>query len=257
MAAVKRQHPNVGFLIIASESDPSGMLEAMRAGANEFLHEPITTTALEQAISRLIAHRASPAAAGEVFAFVGAKGGVGTTTTAVNVATALAKWRRRGRFFRGPALAHGDRRFVWRASLLIIDALENIHRLDRRSSVADAATKSSTLVASSDRGRRWPTAAVPGGGAVRGPAYRHVVSTCPFRMAALDALDGRRDRRRDERGAVAVRGASRQHRCTNVMGGTRGHREPVRQAVGNQPGDIEKVSSKVTHDAGTTGCAGR
>ena len=64
MAAVKRQHPAIGFLVVASESDPTVLLEAMRAGANEFLHEPITPAALEQAISRLVAHRASPAASG-------------------------------------------------------------------------------------------------------------------------------------------------------------------------------------------------
>src|SRR5262249_14821579 len=66
MAAVKRQHPEVGFLVVASESDPTVLLEAMRAGANEFLQEPITSSGLEQAISRLVAHRASPASAGEV-----------------------------------------------------------------------------------------------------------------------------------------------------------------------------------------------
>src|SRR5688572_7768435 len=91
MAAVKRQHPATGFLVVASQSDPTVLLEAMRAGASEFLQEPIAAAALEQAISRLVAHRASSGANGEVFAFVGAKGGVGTTTTAVNVATALAK----------------------------------------------------------------------------------------------------------------------------------------------------------------------
>src|SRR3954452_24112219 len=40
MAAVKRQHPATGFLVVASESDPTVLLEAMRAGANEFLQEP-------------------------------------------------------------------------------------------------------------------------------------------------------------------------------------------------------------------------
>src|SRR5262245_25391584 len=36
MAAVKRQHPAIGFLVVASESDPAVLLEAMRAGATEF-----------------------------------------------------------------------------------------------------------------------------------------------------------------------------------------------------------------------------
>src|SRR5262245_16275226 len=91
MAAVKRQHPAIGFIVVASESDPALLLEAMRAGATEFLPEPITAAALEQTIARLVAHRASPTTKGQVFAFIGAKGGVGTTTTAVNVATVLTK----------------------------------------------------------------------------------------------------------------------------------------------------------------------
>src|SRR5690349_19668699 len=50
LAAVKRQHPNVGVLVVASESEPSVLLEAMRAGANEFLQEPLSSAALEQGI---------------------------------------------------------------------------------------------------------------------------------------------------------------------------------------------------------------
>ncbi len=104
----------------------------MRAGATEFLQEPITPAALEQAISRLVAHRAAPAAAGEVFAFVGAKGGVGTTTTAVNVATALAKVAPSQTLFADLHLAHGDAALLFGAEprFSIVDALENTHRFD-------------------------------------------------------------------------------------------------------------------------------
>src|SRR5689334_11272909 len=67
LSAVKRQHPGVGVLVVASESDPTMLLEAMRAGASEFLQEPITAVALEQAVMKLVAHRAAPAGTGEVF----------------------------------------------------------------------------------------------------------------------------------------------------------------------------------------------
>ena len=40
LAAVKRQHPDVGVLVVASIQDPALLLEAMRAGAGEFLAEP-------------------------------------------------------------------------------------------------------------------------------------------------------------------------------------------------------------------------
>ena len=104
MAAVKRQHPGVGFLVVASESDPALLLEAMRAGATEFLQEPITAAALVAGdLPPRRAPRQRAAGSGEVFAFVGAKGGVGTTTAAVNVATALAKLRAVADAARGPA----------------------------------------------------------------------------------------------------------------------------------------------------------
>src|SRR5262245_58625703 len=76
LAAVKRQHMGVGVVVVASESDPTVLLEAMRSGASEFVHEPITAATLEPAIARLVSHRATPESTGEVFAFVGAKGGV-------------------------------------------------------------------------------------------------------------------------------------------------------------------------------------
>jgi pilus assembly protein CpaE len=132
LASVKRQHPSIGVLVVASESDPSVLLEAMRAGANEFLQEPLNAPGLEQAISRLLTHRGAPATVGEVFAFVGAKGGVGTTTAAVNVATALAKVAPSQTLLADLHLTHGDAAILFGAEprFSIVDALENTHRFD-------------------------------------------------------------------------------------------------------------------------------
>ncbi len=132
MAAVKRQHPAIGFLVVASDSDPAVLLEAMRAGATEFVQEPVTADALGQAISRLVAHRASPATTGQVIAFVGAKGGVGTTTTAVNVATVLARLSKNPTLLADFHVAYGDAAVFLGADprFSLIDALDNMHRLD-------------------------------------------------------------------------------------------------------------------------------
>ncbi|HJZ77047.1 MAG TPA: AAA family ATPase [Vicinamibacterales bacterium] len=155
MAAVRRQHPATGVLVVAAESDPTILLEAMRAGANEFLHEPITAAALEQAIGRLIAHRASPGSVGEVFAFVGAKGGVGTTTAAVNVATTLAKTAPSQTLFADLHIAHGDAALLFGAEprFSIVDALENTHRFDEAffRGLLTSTTAGAALLASSDR----------------------------------------------------------------------------------------------------------
>ena len=67
------------------------MLEALRAGVNECLTAPCQQEELTAAIERLMGQRDdSASASGEIFVFLGAKGGIGTTTVAVNFAAALA-----------------------------------------------------------------------------------------------------------------------------------------------------------------------
>jgi pilus assembly protein CpaE len=151
LGVIKRQHPDTGFIVVASSLDPALMLEAMRAGVTECVTD-LERGDLEAAITRVVAQRASPVV-GEVFAFIGAKGGVGTTTAAVNVATALAKL--------GTTLvldlhiAGGDAALFLGADahFSVADALENTHRLDAayfRGLVAH--TKAGPdLLASSDR----------------------------------------------------------------------------------------------------------
>jgi pilus assembly protein CpaE len=125
---IKRQHPDTGLIVVASSLDPALMLEAMRVGVTECITN-IGSGDLEAAISRLVVQRATPVA-GEVFVFVGAKGGVGTTTTAVNVAAALS--RIGSTLFIDLHLAGGDAALFFGAEspFSVIDALENTHRLD-------------------------------------------------------------------------------------------------------------------------------
>jgi pilus assembly protein CpaE len=131
VALLKRQHPLVGIVIVASSLDPVMMLEAMRAGVTEFVTEPVTQGELKAAIDRVAAKR--PARdPGQVFAFVGGKGGVGTTTLAVNVATALAKQAPSSTLLVDLHVAYGDAAlFVGlEPRFSVADAFENIHRLD-------------------------------------------------------------------------------------------------------------------------------
>ena len=128
LGSLKRQHPDTGLIIVASTLDPSLMLEAMRAGVTECVTD-IERGDLEAAITRLVAQRATPVA-GEIYVFVGAKGGVGTTTVAVNVATALSKIG--STLIIDLHLAGGDAALFLGATshFSVADALENTHRLD-------------------------------------------------------------------------------------------------------------------------------
>lgn len=196
MAAVRRHHPETGFIVVASESDPAVLLEAMRAGANEFLHEPIGAAALERAIARLAPHRSSPAMAAEVFAFVGAKGGVGTTTAAVNVATTLAKAAPAQTLFADLHIAHGDAALLFGAEprFSIADALESAHRVDEPffRGLVTATRAGAVLLASADRALVHQAGTQQYRAVVEFAAqlYRYVILDIPRSdTAALDALD--------------------------------------------------------------------
>ena len=90
IGGIKRRYPSMGVAIVVPSLEPDLMLEAMRAGVSECISEPLTREAVETAITRVMVQRTAPLE-GRVFAIVGAKGGVGATTVAVNVADAIAQ----------------------------------------------------------------------------------------------------------------------------------------------------------------------
>jgi pilus assembly protein CpaE len=196
LPVLKRQHPTTGVIIVANRLDPAMLLEAMRSGVNEVVADPVTPADLEAALARLIAQRPVEHSTGSVYAFLGAKGGVGTTTVAVNVATALARLVPKSTLFIDLHIANGDAAVFLGAEprFSIVDALDNTHRLDEaffRGLLVN--TKSGVdLLASSDRVivapmdvRRMRTLLEF---AVR--HYRHVVLDVPRSDAAiLDALE--------------------------------------------------------------------
>jgi pilus assembly protein CpaE len=84
------------IFLTASKLDSGILLEAMRAGAKEFLAQPIQKSEVVEAImrfmDRIVAHESKgdgQRKSGKLLAFFGGKGGVGTTSIAVNVAAAI------------------------------------------------------------------------------------------------------------------------------------------------------------------------
>ncbi|MEQ1691765.1 MAG: P-loop NTPase [Gemmatimonas sp.] len=71
-------------------ADPRLMLRAMRSGIQEFLVRPIVESECVSAIERLHKRGDAGDARGEVFAVYSAKGGVGVSTVAVNLASTIA-----------------------------------------------------------------------------------------------------------------------------------------------------------------------
>jgi len=133
VAAFRRQYPRLGVVIVASAMDPKLMLEAMRAGVNEFVTEPLSADELRAAIERVAGTEVAPTEPSRVLAFVGAKGGVGTTTLAVNTAAALAAKDPGNVIIADLHLSgHGDVGLLLGVEprFSVADALENAERLD-------------------------------------------------------------------------------------------------------------------------------
>ena len=193
--AVKRQHPQTPMIIVAAQLDPALMLEAMRAGVNECVTDPLTAEGIAAAIARVV-HQGRTVT-GQTFAFVGAKGGVGTTTIAVNAATALATATGRGGvLFIDLHVMHGDASILLNAEprFSVLDALDNLHRSDEaffRSLVVKTGA-GVDLLASSERA----TVGAVDPASIRAlmdlalRLYRHVVLDVPRSdSTVLDSLD--------------------------------------------------------------------
>jgi pilus assembly protein CpaE len=132
LGTITRQHPETGVVLIAATLDPAMLLEAMRAGVNEVVAAPLRQEALEQAIDRVTQQHAV-VEAGEVIGFVGAKGGVGTTTVAVNMTAVLGHLTRPSRALLIDLHQSGGDAGVFTGAeprFSVQDAVENAHRLD-------------------------------------------------------------------------------------------------------------------------------
>ena len=102
-----RRHPGSCVIGTAAQSDPELILRAMRSGVHEFLVYPPEATDLATAIDRLTRRTHVDHKAGTTVAVYSAKGGLGTTSVAVNLAFALASGRPDGRVALADLVASG------------------------------------------------------------------------------------------------------------------------------------------------------
>ena len=127
----------LAIFAIAGQTDPDLILQAMRAGANEFFSWPPAEDAFHGAVRRTAARRESAQAAARpptsTMVFFGAKGGSGTTTVSVNSAVELARVTKRPTIIVDlkPCLGEVALFLGVRPRYTVIDAIENLHRLDR------------------------------------------------------------------------------------------------------------------------------
>ena len=139
-------HEGLPIFAIAAAAEPDLILQAMRAGANEFFSwlpggATQASRSMEEsfhAAVRRTAARREAASAGTrqpcvTHVFLGAKGGAGTTTVSVNCAVELARLSKRPTIIVDlkPCLGEVALFLGVRPRFTVLDAIENLHRLDK------------------------------------------------------------------------------------------------------------------------------
>lgn len=196
VGVLRRNHPNTGVMIIASALDPALLVEAMRAGVTEVVAEPFTQEDLESAVNRASAHSVG-VELGQVIGFIGAKGGVGTTTVAVNVATMLGPMSKPGKALLMDLHQSGGDAAVFMGvepRFSVLDAIENSHRLDQNflKTLVTSVTGNTDLLASPERPNagRLDVTKTRRVIELASSAYRHTVLDLPRAdPSVLDALE--------------------------------------------------------------------
>jgi len=134
--AIELIHNNTNEIVvfaIGAMNNPETIVSAMRAGAREYLERSATAEGMVEAFTRFAATRGkarTSSGRARVFAVANAKGGSGATTVAVNTAIALQEAHSGVLLVDFANLGHAALHLNVRPSFGIVDALQNLHRLD-------------------------------------------------------------------------------------------------------------------------------
>jgi pilus assembly protein CpaE len=123
----------IAVFAIGEMSHPPTIVAAMRAGASEFLERSATSEALIEAFSRFTASRSkgrSTSGRARIFTVMNSKGGAGATSVAVNTAIALQETQGGVLLVDFAPLGHCALHLNVRPTFGVVDALQNLHRLD-------------------------------------------------------------------------------------------------------------------------------
>jgi pilus assembly protein CpaE len=123
----------IAIFAVGDMSHPPTIVAAMRAGAGEFLERIASSEALVEALTRFTASRGKGRTASgraRIFTVVNSKGGAGGTTVAVNTALALQEAQGGVLLVDFAPLGHCSLHLNVRPTFGVVDALQNLHRLD-------------------------------------------------------------------------------------------------------------------------------
>jgi pilus assembly protein CpaE len=136
VAKLGQQSPDCAVLVVSSSNDGQLILQSMRAGAKEFLTQPVRIEDLLGALGRISNRRLGRGEkkprGSQVIAVAGAIGGVGTTSVAVNLGCSLARDDKNSVALVDLDLCLGDADVFLDAipDYTLTDVAQNVSRLD-------------------------------------------------------------------------------------------------------------------------------
>jgi pilus assembly protein CpaE len=128
-----QEMPELAIFAIGNLNQPQTIVNAMRAGAREFIERPTNTTDLLEAFVRLTTAQRrvrQEGPRGKVFSVINAKGGNGATTVAVNLAMALQSAHGQSALVDLAPLGHAALHLNLKPVFNVADATRNLHRMD-------------------------------------------------------------------------------------------------------------------------------
>jgi pilus assembly protein CpaE len=168
-AYLRRIRPETRLIAVSAASPPTQqlLLEAMRSGVQEFLPKPISMDALKEMLSRWIKelYTQDRPAHNKVIVVMGSKGGVGTTTVAVNLGVQLSIFAHKRVALLDFAQPLGNAHLLLdlRPKFGVRDAVDNLERLDSHL-LGGLLTQHHTkleILAGATQPEEWQTIAVP------------------------------------------------------------------------------------------------
>jgi pilus assembly protein CpaE len=128
-----QEMPDAAIFAVGNLNQPQVIVNAMRAGAREFIERPTNTTDLLEAFVRLTTAQRrgrQEGIRGKVFSVINAKGGNGATTVAVNLALALQSAYGQTALVDLAPLGHAALHMNLKPVFNVADATRNLHRMD-------------------------------------------------------------------------------------------------------------------------------
>ena len=131
---LKEQFAQTSIFVISPDISPKNIVRLMKAGASEFICNPVKADNLIDAIEEFRIRRvnAGKVAEGKICTFISSKGGLGSSVVAVNSAVAVARQLGQSVALCDMSLESGDLSVMLDTmpELTIVELCRNFHRLD-------------------------------------------------------------------------------------------------------------------------------